>query len=264
MTVTTYAGWVADGKPWKTAKPVDNFSDTLRSHGYTVYNLGDQSHATADPPEDHMPYSHTPWPDPQPYPYVFAADVMPDDDLPSLASLAERIIKDKNAKDPGLAWLKYMNYTDAAGNIWHVSWMPNFQRTSSTDGGHIHISGRTDFVTTDLHYDPVSALVEEFFMALSDAQQKDMLFTLMNAINPDDKTDGRTPFHVWTSYINKQLSTIIANQKAAAGTDYVNEDEIVKGVLSGLGSRPVEEIATALKAVIPVDQLPALIAALQR
>jgi hypothetical protein len=165
MAVTTYAGWVADGKPWDPAFPVDDLATCLRGHGYTVYILGNQDHATAQPPEDHMPYSHTPWPGRQPYPYVLACDIMPPPagkGLPSLAQLGAQLHKDRQAGVPGAAWLKYLNWEPSGGNgpCYHDSWEPTFNRTRSTDRGHIHISGRTDFVTSHAAagYDPVARI----------------------------------------------------------------------------------------------------------
>src|SRR5438034_7930983 len=98
MTVTTYTGWVADGRPEIAAQPVADQVTVLRGHGYTVYWQPDDRHLLASPPEDHTPYSHTPWPGAQPYPHCMAYDVMPKDgDARSLAPLARRMIADKRA-----------------------------------------------------------------------------------------------------------------------------------------------------------------------
>lgn len=59
-----------------------------------------------------------------------------------------------------------------------------------------------------------------------------------------------------------RLNTIEANLKILAGKDFVDEDAVVKGVLSGLGTRPVVEVAAALRAVMTEDDLDALKAAL--
>jgi hypothetical protein len=157
VTVTTYSQWIAAGSPWKPAAPVDSLAKVLRGHGYTVYTLGNEDHATADPPEDHMPYSHTPWPGAQPYDYVLACDIMPPPSgkgLPDLAALGQQLVADKKA---GVApWIKYLNWTDSAGKCWHESWQPDHARTGSTDRGHIHVSIRTDYVTKVVNYDPVA------------------------------------------------------------------------------------------------------------
>jgi hypothetical protein len=179
MAVTTFAGWVADGRPWDPAFPVDDLAVCLRGYGYTVYILGNQDHATAQPPEDHMPYSHTPWPGRQPYPYVLACDIMPPPagkGLPSLAQLAAQLFADRQAGVAGALWIKYMNWEPSGGSgpCFHDSWQPKHARTSSTDRGHIHISGRTDFVTSHAadDYDPIARIrgddMSELFPAFGD------------------------------------------------------------------------------------------------
>lgn len=158
MAITTYAGWLADGSPVQTARCVADFAATLRGHGYTVYTLGDIRHLQADPPEDHCPYSNTPWPGVQPYPHVMALDVMPGGAL-DWRALGWRIVADKLAGVAGTEWIKYVNWTDAAGHCWHDKWQPGHVRTSSSDTGHIHISARTDYVNTGTGYDPVAAIL---------------------------------------------------------------------------------------------------------
>lgn len=162
---TTYAGWVADGRPWEAAYPINALATCLRGYGYTVYILGNESHAQADPPEDHMPYSHTPWPGKQPYDFVLACDIMPPPggrNLPSLAQLGKQLYDDKKANYPGASWLKYMNWEPSGGSgpCYHDSWQPNYSRMSSTDRGHIHLSGRTDFVKSNVaaDYDPIARI----------------------------------------------------------------------------------------------------------
>lgn len=157
MTVTTYADWVAAGSPWKASQPVADLGATLRAHGFTVYVIGNHSHATANPPEDHMPYSHTPWPGTQPYDYVLAMDVMPGGQM-DWHELAQRLIADKDAGLPGARAIKYINWTDKSGKVWHTKWQPNKVTTASSDSGHIHISFRTDYVTsTELkNYNPLA------------------------------------------------------------------------------------------------------------
>lgn len=156
MAVTTYRQWVADGSPWHPAAFIDDFAHTMRGHGYTVYTIGAvATHLNIPRPEDHAPFSHTPWPGPQPYPAVLACDIMPGGAL-DLASLGAQIVADKFANVPGTEWVKYINWTDAGGNCYHDRWQPEHRRTPSGDRGHIHISGRTDFVTAGTSYDPVA------------------------------------------------------------------------------------------------------------
>lgn len=154
MTVTNYQQWVNDGSPFMLAAPVACLVHILDAHGYTVGTIGNKAHLQAAVPEDHTPYSHTPWPGSQPYPNVMALDIMPGGSV-DLATLGSQIYQDKMADIPGVRFIKYMNWTDKNGNCWHDSWEPNHSRRASTDTGHIHISVRTDYVHTPTTYDPV-------------------------------------------------------------------------------------------------------------
>lgn len=161
MTCTTYTCWRNDGSPWSNCQPINDLIATLRRYGYTGpgVGIGDQSHLTATLPEDHCPYSHTSWPGVQPYPYVLAIDIMAGEGL-DWVDLGGRIFDDKSSNKPGTQPIKYMNWTDSAGNTWHDSWQPNHTRYVSTDSGHIHISFRTDYVTSTAmaSYDPYGTL----------------------------------------------------------------------------------------------------------
>lgn len=153
MAITTYTGWINNGSPAFSAHPIQDIGDTAHRHGYNVgrtdvYGLGDQRHLLATPPEDHTPYSNTPWPIAQVYPYVTALDIMTPvpAGYPSLAQLGQFLFDAKQAGRGELAWLKYMNWTDAAGSCWHDSWKPQHARSRSNDRGHIHLSCRSDRV----------------------------------------------------------------------------------------------------------------------
>jgi hypothetical protein len=161
MASQAYRDWVKDGKPVKYGRAIDAVGDGLRAHGYTVYAIGNEAHLTHEPPEDHTPFSATGWPGKSPYPYVLAIDIMPPaagqrskitgKPLPSLQRLSAQLIKDKDARHPGAAFLKYMNAEpekDNGGPCYHHSWTPTYARRPSSDRGHIHLSSRTDYATS--------------------------------------------------------------------------------------------------------------------
>ena len=140
MTVTTYQGWLNDGSPWKPSNPSTALANACKAHGVAYGIIGNvQTHLKAATPEDHCPYSHTPWPGTQPYPYVLAVDLMT-----TRLDVANRIIAAK--RSGRLPCLKYINWTDQHGKVWHTSWEPTEKTVSSTDSGHIHCSWRTDHV----------------------------------------------------------------------------------------------------------------------
>lgn len=148
MASLAYQQWVAAGKPMSgLVRPAAALKAILRGYGYTVYDLGDESHLKADPPEDHTPFSATGWPAASPRWWVHAIDVMPPpagSGLPSLAQLGARLVADRNAGVPGVLWIKYLNWEPGDGACWHESWQPSYARRASTDRGHLHISARTD------------------------------------------------------------------------------------------------------------------------
>lgn len=138
MTVTNYAQWEADGAPWRAANPCLAIASACTAHGVGYGIIGDvATHLNVLFPEDHAPYSHTPWPGSQPYPFVLATDLYTTE-----TQVAHNIIA---AKLSGrLPCLKYINWTDEHGDCWHTSWQPTEVTVTSTDRGHIHCSIRTD------------------------------------------------------------------------------------------------------------------------
>lgn len=171
MIVTTYLGWARDAKPFKDCQPTLDLIATLRRYGYTGPGTGypDERHQLADPPEDHTPYSHTPWPGAQPYPYGMAIDIMPGHGI-DVMDLGVRLVADRNRRIPGTEPIKYINWTSpVTGQCWHSSWQPKFAQTPSTDRGHVHISFRTDFYTSKImsQYDPFGG--EEMYFVIREA-----------------------------------------------------------------------------------------------
>ena len=231
--VTTYAGWVADGRPWRNCQPINDLIATLRGHGYTGpgVGIGDQSHLTANPPEDHCPYSHTPWPGAQPYPYVMAIDIMPGEGI-DIIDLGGRLFDDKSSDKPGTQPIKYINWTDSAGGCWHDSWMPSHTRFRSTDRGHIHISFRTDYVTSNAmaSYDPYG----DGGLPKPPFPEDDM------ANIPQDQWDAE----IW------RTEALIHDRPSVAGGPYSGEPNEMHAHLAAIDAT-LAEIKAALAAIQP-------------
>jgi len=126
-------------------------------------------------------------------------------------------------------------------------------------GGHGHASSKTDpsFDMDQFRRDVAAALVteENIMPALTDDEQQQLL-KLVSGINyilwsgaqkPDGS--GRTDFRQYFYDIEALLAQIRANQQAMAGKDWVNEQQIVDGVLAGLGGKDLDSVAAALRAV---------------
>lgn len=175
MASQGYRDWLNAGRPYHLIRPAKAVQATLRGYGLTVYDFPDDGHLQANTPEDHTPFSATGWPAANKRWNARALDVMPRSGSlahrKENADIARQIIRDKDAGHPGVAWVKYINWTDEAGNCVQVSWKPSKATKKSTDKGHIHISGRSD-VDDDARadgYDPIARLNGEDY-SVADSQ----------------------------------------------------------------------------------------------
>jgi hypothetical protein len=161
MASQGYRDWLKAGKPYSLIRPADELVTTLRAYGLTVYHYPNDAHLQANTPEDHTPYSVTGWPTANARWRARGVDVMPRSTSAvhrkENADIARQLIKDRNAGNPGVAWIKYINWTDEPGVTRQERWTPNHTTRSSSDKGHIHISGRSDmdFYTGAAGYDPI-------------------------------------------------------------------------------------------------------------
>ena len=242
MSITSEAAWRADGAPWRAALPIAALARLLQGYGYTVGIIGNQAHLSASPPEDHTPYSHTPWPGFQPYPYVLALDIeAAPAGLPSTAQLGGQLYADKMAVVPGTQPVKYINWTDPHGSTWHDQWEPGHQRSGSVDKGHTHVSMRTDFVSstiiTTAGYDPVVRYMEAHGMAVD--------INLAQMLTPD------------LSLRNALVSTYVRSlPDAAARFDAIllaahNDSETEASIAPAARAQMVADLLAALPAGTP-------------
>jgi hypothetical protein len=156
--------WVAASRPYTLIRPATAIVANLRRHGLVVYHYPNDDHLKASTPQDHTPYSVTGWPGGNRRWLARGVDVMPRDDSAAArkenADIARQLIKDRNAGHPGAMWIKYINWTDEGGVCRQERWTPNHTTLSSTDRGHIHISGRSDVDDDDRAdtYDPIARM----------------------------------------------------------------------------------------------------------
>jgi len=174
MADSAYFRWVAAGKPYNVAYPARDLKATLKGHGYVVYDYPNEAHQKADPAQDHTAYSETGWPIESPEWWGHALDVMPPPagarskinglPLPPIHVLSAQILKDRKAGHDGIDWLKYMNRPATSAiysqPFYQERWTPTYDRRTSTDYGHIHLSARSDWTkrstTATRAYDPVA------------------------------------------------------------------------------------------------------------
>jgi hypothetical protein len=150
MTSAQHDRWNRAGRPFRLARPLVRLRDVLRAAGYTVYDIGNNQHLDAQPPEDHTPYSETGWPVKSPYGVGCAIDVMPPPagrGLPSLQVLGRRLVNDRITGRAG--FIKYINWgPENDRTAVQDRFMPDHVRRISSDTGHIHVSQRSDMVDT--------------------------------------------------------------------------------------------------------------------
>lgn len=194
MATNAYYDWVDDGSPYTLMRPAKATQSSLRAHGLTVYDYPDDSHLTASTPEDHTPFSATGWPIVSAYGVGHAIDIMPRTNdaagRTENATIARQMIHDRNAGVPGAMWIKYINWTDEDGVCRQERWMPEHETRSSSDSGHIHVSGRSD-CDNDARADDYDPLSEGFLMALSNEQQHDLWEWLALLVDPGTPPTGR-------------------------------------------------------------------------
>lgn len=170
MTSRQHAAWIARGKPWRLARPLQQQRDRLRAYGYTVYDLGNDAHLDHIPPERHCPYCETNWSAFQNRPMpdvVTAIDIMPrtvgmaNRGLPTLQQIGAQYYADKQAGHSGVAWLIGMNWGPSSDRTAvRDTWRPSHVRSTSSDTGHIHgecDSSMIDSTAGDT-YDPVARI----------------------------------------------------------------------------------------------------------
>jgi hypothetical protein len=161
MASAAFYVWADDGRPYRLCRPAAKLQAHLRAHGLTVYDYPNKAHLEASTPEDHTPFSATGWPRISAYGVGHAVDIMSRDDsaaaLKENADIARQLIADRNAGVPAVMWIKYLNWTDEHGVCRQERWMPNHETRTSTDVGHVHVSGRSDCDddTRADNYDPL-------------------------------------------------------------------------------------------------------------
>lgn len=277
--------WVDRGSPFRLMTPARDLRDVLRRHGYTVYDIGNQSHLEHEPPEDHTPYSETAYPGTSVYGVGYAIDIMPPAagarskvdglPLPSLQKLGAQLVADRNAGVAGIKWLKYINWEptrDNGGPCYQDSWKPTYVRRSSTDRGHIHMSGLTGFESSTIGagYDPVARIrggdddmtpdqdkrlkrIEQaLFGTTGDGNYAFAIRDEDGKLGPREPLVQRLADQAYATvggpggsgaYIARVLPRMEATLAQVAGRDLVDEPAIVAGVLAALTP---EKIADAI------------------
>lgn len=169
MASQGYADWLNAGRPYTLIRPARAVQTVVRRYGITVWDYPNEEHLKADRPQDHTPFSVTSWPLTNGRWRGHALDIMPRstsaEHRKENADIARQLIRDRDAGVPGAMWIKYLNWTAEDDTCKQERWTDATQplkrsTTSSSDRGHIHISGRSDCANDDRAdgYDPVARM----------------------------------------------------------------------------------------------------------
>ncbi|GAB3835125.1 hypothetical protein ACFPIJ_11410 [Dactylosporangium cerinum] len=249
-----YFAWLARLRPYTLMRPAAALQRNLKRHGLTVYDYPDDDHLRASTPEDHTPFSATGWPLKSAFGIGHGLDVMPRTDTAAgraeNAAIARQLIKDRDADRSGVLWIKYINWTDERGVCRQERWMPNRTTRSSTDKGHIHISGRSD-CDDDARaetYDPLSE--GDPFMALSDQQQTDLWEWIALLVDPGAPPNGRPGDRFRFPPPFKALATRLGTIEAALAASALREQDMLAALaaLAGGGGVDTAAIIAAINA----------------
>lgn len=162
MAAKEYSSWNALGRPHTPAQPVRDIVTKLKAafpQGKYFNWEANEAHYTANPPQDHTPFSYDGWPLPSPHWVVFATDIMASD-VGGTAG-AQRLFDYylREARAGRLAWLKYLIWQAKIYDVRH-GWVP---QPSSGHFDHIHISVRTDAEHLSLGNWSVTPVEESMF-----------------------------------------------------------------------------------------------------
>lgn len=147
MATAAYHRWVAKGRPWRLATPIQNIRDWAGRNGVRVLGtIGNTAHLTSSTPQDHTPFSASAWPIPLKGYVVCAID------LGDKAGLSGRILA--AARAGAYPWLKYANL-----NGWHYEHDDGFREGYRSADDHIHLSIRSDWIDRTITFDPQGDIV---------------------------------------------------------------------------------------------------------
>lgn len=268
-TSPQHLAWIRRGSRWRLARPLLALRDRLRAYGYTVYDLGNNAHLDAEPPEHHCPYSESNWPvfEGKPMPDVVTAiDIMPPDKpgLPSLQLLGAQLFADKQADVA--PWVVDMNWGPTSDRTAvRDTWRPGHVRTPSGDTGHIHLSCRSDAIDSpagDL-YDPVARLRGQTGDDMTAMTRG--LYDLLTALSVGITEDGFVAVVGDPTSPNANIDATVRDSAKYTLKAIVDELEAVKVAVGKLATPPavdVQALAAELAEHLNVDQA-VVVAALQ-
>lgn len=154
LATAAYGRWDRDGRPITPSLTIREMVGKMklaypRATG-TFSWYADEAHYQATYPQDHTPFAVTGWPLPNPYPYVFATDIMhrPDLGVDCNVLFKSWLAEAKAGRTP---WRKYIIWQAKLYDV-RNNWQ---SQGNSGHFDHIHLSDRTDWVNRSIgNWDP--------------------------------------------------------------------------------------------------------------
>lgn len=190
---------------WRATTPILQIATTFDNYGVTAYIIGDSYHLRGC-------QDHTPWSTGKVYGRIFACDVMYPD-IPKLQGWILSVMR--GAIDT--SWIDYININNSQYNS-------SGQRVASSGDHHLHISVTRSAVDLSIPTfiraltmflggkatTPAPPIVQPkslgVFMALSDKEQEDLIYTM--GVGATAQKAGVRPMHVRVAELEKDMAAM--------------------------------------------------------
>lgn len=175
MATQAFWTWDAKGRPFTVCRPIRELVDLALANNVPLLGtIGNLAHLKTNFPEDHTPFSFTPWPWPLPGYVVTACDL-------GASEWCWGFLEDCKA---GLhPWVKYINFM---GKNYSVK--RNWGSVNSGDI-HFHCSARTDFLDSPVTRNPWNRVITPI-PSLNVGRKRNMLFFFCANADGGDDTPG--------------------------------------------------------------------------
>jgi hypothetical protein len=187
VAVALYYQWDSLGRPLEPARPIRDIVERMKvaypRAASTFSWYANESHYTAEPPQDHTPFSATGWPQVSPQWWVFATDIMHRPDLGVDCNVLFNYWI-AEARAGRMPWLKYMIWQAKLYDV-RNGWRP---QANSGHFDHIHLSVRTDF--KDRGLGSWSIVPGGADMDVNQNAKLDAVFNAWDTVKLDTNNDG--------------------------------------------------------------------------
>jgi hypothetical protein len=185
MATAAFNTWVNRGRDWSLAPVCTALVNVARSKGAAILGtIGNDDHLRSSNPQDHAPFSFTPWPVPLPGYVVTAVDIKE-------GAFADQFLQE--TREGQHIWVKYINLRGKHYDFRNRAW--NNPSVSSSGDIHLHVSVRTDRLneTYNSREEEDMATAAEIANALLETPAfQDLIFRVQSLHKGELKSGGYT------------------------------------------------------------------------